>query len=230
MSVSSDPSRKINFNINYHFHLYDDQKSSVWDLNSGITIKPTNIFQIHTNFAYSENINGFQYVNLDEYQGDKPYILGRLYQRTYGFTARFDMAITPDFTIQYYGNPYFSMGKYSAFKRVINPESRAYSEIYKEISGDEIIYLEEENKFISHHTDVPFYGFKKPDFNYQEFRSNFVIRWEYKAGSAVYLVWTHGRASHQEITNFSLDDNYSHLKSLFPENVFLLKINYWFSV
>jgi hypothetical protein len=36
------------------------------------------------------------------------------------------------------------------------------------------------------------YRFDKPDFNFVQFRSNLVARWEYKAGSELYLVWSQG--------------------------------------
>jgi hypothetical protein len=39
---------------------------------------------------------------------------------------------------------------------------------------------------------VPDYSFDKPDFNFVQFRSNLVVRWEYNPGSEFYLVWSQG--------------------------------------
>lgn len=37
------------------------------------------------------------------------------------------------------------------------------------------------------------YSFENPDFNFIEFRSNLVLRWEYRAGSQIYFVWSQER-------------------------------------
>ena len=34
------------------------------------------------------------------------------------------------------------------------------------------------------------YTVEDPDFNFQEFRSNLVAKWEYRLGSFIYLVWS----------------------------------------
>ncbi|MFH1762720.1 MAG: DUF5916 domain-containing protein, partial [Gemmatimonadota bacterium] len=66
-----------------------------------------------------------------------------------------------------------------------------------------------------------------PDFNFQQFRSTVVLRWEYRAGSLLYLVWSQGRnhdAGDGEL-NFRND-----LEDLFhedAENVFMVKVSYW---
>jgi hypothetical protein len=39
---------------------------------------------------------------------------------------------------------------------------------------------------------IPDYSLDKPDFNFVQFRSNLVVRWEYKPGSEFYLVWSQG--------------------------------------
>ncbi len=61
-----------------------------------------------------------------------------------------------------------------------------------------------------------------PDFNYQGFNANIIMRWEFRPGSTVYVVWTQERygflESHRDVFRTPMD------------NVFLIKFNYWFSV
>jgi hypothetical protein len=64
------------------------------------------------------------------------------------------------------------------------------------------------------------YSIKNPDFKFQQLRSNFVVRWEYKTGSTLYFVWTHNRYQYQEITNTSLNDNINELQEFIQKMYF----------
>ena len=68
-------------------------------------------------------------------------------------------------------------------------------------------------------------------FNFQEFRSNVVFRWEYRPGSTIFLVWSQGRQySANEAGNASFGKSLSdELFGQRPDNTFLLKVSYWFS-
>jgi hypothetical protein len=76
-----------------------------------------------------------------------------------------------------------------------------------------------------------------PDFKWTSFNSNVVLRWEYRPGSTLFLVWTQSRETYDSgIGSLKLfGDAYyqGDLKYLFdtvPNNVFLIKINYWWSL
>ncbi|MGE5499620.1 MAG: DUF5916 domain-containing protein, partial [Syntrophothermus sp.] len=73
------------------------------------------------------------------------------------------------------------------------------------------------------------YSINNPDFNYQQFRSNLVVRWEYKAGSTLYLVWGQERTAFEQAGSFSFNKGLKNLSGLFPKNIFMIKFNYWFS-
>ena len=65
-------------------------------------------------------------------------------------------------------------------------------------------------------------------FNVKAFRSNAVLRWEYRPGSALFLVWQHGRADEESqygSRSFGRD-----LQQLFrspADNTLLVKLSYW---
>lgn len=67
--------------------------------------------------------------------------------------------------------------------------------------------------------------------NQTAMHTNVVLRWEYLPGSTMYLVWTHGRNFTE---NGGFGRNYSdELDRTFttaPDNVFMLKISYWYSL
>jgi len=65
-------------------------------------------------------------------------------------------------------------------------------------------------------------------FNYKQFRSNVVFRWEYRPGSTLFVVWSQGRqnsAGAEGTQGFRGD--LSNLFDLRPDNSFLVKLSYW---
>jgi hypothetical protein len=65
-------------------------------------------------------------------------------------------------------------------------------------------------------------------FNTKSLRSNTVIRWEFRPGSTVFAVWTHGREGYETVAgNRSFGAEYDDLFALHPDNTFLVKVAYW---
>jgi hypothetical protein len=67
-------------------------------------------------------------------------------------------------------------------------------------------------------------------FNVQQFRSNMVFRWEYRAGSTLFLVWSQGRQGSTPFEGTAsfrgdLDDLFSQRAN----DIFLVKFSYWFA-
>ena len=67
-------------------------------------------------------------------------------------------------------------------------------------------------------------------FNFQQFRSNVVFRWEYRPGSALFLVWSQGREGFTpEQGRESFGGDLGDLFSRRANDTFLVKLSYWFS-
>jgi len=226
ISINSDDSKRLIYGLHYHTHIFDDKTSVNHDFSPNITYKITNSLQLSTRPNYSIATNSMQYIS-DNYDND--YFLAQLDQKTLGLTLRLDYAITPELTIQYYGNPYISVGEYSDFKLITDTKAKSYDNLYHTFANNEMAYNSTENEYdLSYNGNS--YVIDNPDFNFQQFRSNLVVRWEYKTGSTLYFVWTHNKSQHQSITNTSLNDNIDELMGIHPENLFLIKFNYWFSL
>jgi hypothetical protein len=77
---------------------------------------------------------------------------------------------------------------------------------------------------------------KRDEFAFSSLQSNAVLRWEYRPGSTLYAVWTHGRRDDDVLNPLgpwgpspyerSLGDQIGDTFQIFPENVFLLKLSY----
>ncbi len=68
------------------------------------------------------------------------------------------------------------------------------------------------------------------DFNYKQYRSNLVIRWEYLPGSVLFLVWSQG---FNDWTSDGRSRPGKDINSLFTsnaENVFMIKVSYLLNI
>ena len=173
-----------------------------------------------------------QYVMQTRFNGQARYILATIDQQTLGVTIRLNYSVTPNLSIQYYGQPFVSAGKYSEFKYVANPRAVHLAErlhwytegqIRQDTNGSGYWIDEDEDG-----TDD--YWIYNPDFNFRQFRSNLVIRWEYVPGSTVFLVWTQERTGWLADGSLNIKNNFRELFDVFPDNIFLIKLNYWFSL
>ena len=67
-------------------------------------------------------------------------------------------------------------------------------------------------------------------FTDSQLRANAVVRWEYRPGSTMFVVWQHGRQDYEnQNLNRSWTSDYNDLLSIHPDNTFLLKFTYWLS-
>jgi hypothetical protein len=170
-----------------------------------------------------------QYVTTaDTAQGPR-YVLAHIDQDTWALTFRVNLSLTPDLTVQYYGSPFLGTGRYTEFKRAASTLARRYADRFFTFSADEIAYQPGSNGYQVSETGGPSYSFPNPDFSFRQFRSNLVLRWEYRPGSTVYLVWSQGRTDPFDRWEPSLGRNWNGLWATRPQDVFLVKLSYRFS-
>ncbi len=197
-----------------------------------MTWRPTSYLQIQLRPFYSYNRDDLQYITT-VYTGDRPrYLFGRIEQNTLGMVLRFNLSLTPNLSIQYYGQPFVSAGKYTHLKRITHPRALSYRDRFRQFSDKELFYDGKQNVYrVDENQDGKAdYAFWNPDFNFRQFRSNLVIRWEYVPGSILYLVWSQDRTGFLPTGTFSTADDFQGLFQVYPDNIFLVKISYWFPV
>jgi hypothetical protein len=115
---------------------------------------------------------------------------------------------------------------------ITNTDAKDFADRYHIFSAGEISYNLPDNGYnIDENNDgTTDYSFGNPDFNFRQFRSNLVFRWEYLPGSTLFLVWSQGRTSEASSGSFSYGNDIKDLFDIKPHNVFLLKFSYWFSL
>jgi hypothetical protein len=66
-----------------------------------------------------------------------------------------------------------------------------------------------------------------PDFSVKSFRTTNVLRWEYKPGSTLFVVWQQARANFGVPGGFDFGRDVHGIFGVPPQNVFLVKLAYW---
>jgi hypothetical protein len=153
----------------------------------------------------------------------------KLDQKTIGITFRINYTINPELSIEYYGQPFISAGKYTEFKSITQANAGKFRDRFHTFTSDEITYSQETNSYTIS-DGIGDYSLSNPDFNFRQFRSNLVIRWEYLPGSTIYLVWSQGRTSSGSNGLFTYGNDMKDLFKTTPHNVFLVKFSYWFAL
>lgn len=232
LNLRTDQSKKISFFAG-NYHGSGDAKSSrdqeYW---AGANIKPLNTLSISLEPGYSIQKNKLQYVETSGTGTEPLYLFGELDQKTLSFTFRLNYTINPEISIEYYGQPFVSAGKYSNYKKITMTDADKFTDRYYVYTQDEISFNSTGNIYnLDENIDgIIDHSFGNPDFNFRQFRSNLVVRWEYSPGSTFYLVWSQGRTSSASNGIFSYGSDMKDLFKMVPNNVFLVKFSYWFSI
>jgi hypothetical protein len=200
---------------------------SVANYSVSLGYRPSKNLKITLSPGFTTNKDELQYVTQQDYAQKTDYIFARINQKTLSASLRINYTITPELSIQYWGQPFLSSGKYTEFKRITNSRATEYTDRFSLLKDEELYYTSQDKMYhVFGQVADPLYSFDQPDFNVKEFLSNMVVRWEYLPGSTIYLVWSQTR--HQSIANGNFDFR-NDMTDLFdnkPYNVFLLKMSF----
>ncbi len=191
--VNSDFRKKIYANISANN--FWGFENTVKGNNIGISLifQPLNALNISIGTNYSYNFRRQdQFVRNISYNNSTRTIVSEVKQKTLRFTARVNYNITPDLTLQYYGQPYITRPLYSRFAYVSNALAKNYDDRFVLFNTNQIHFANSQYSIDENTDGITDYSFSNPNFNFVQFRSNLVVRWEYRRGSELYLVWSQG--------------------------------------
>ena len=231
VNISSSNAKDISGTLWGNMSKGFEESSESYSAGLNLTGKLGQSFSVTLSPSYSKNMNMLQYVT----HIDSPdrYILSCIDQQVVSMSVRLNYNITPDLTIQYWGQPFLAAMDYSDFRMVTDPKADKFTDRYHTFTATQLAYNEDEKRYyVDENTDgTSEYNFRNPDYNYDEFLSNLVARWEFRPGSTVYLVWSQTRNYFDRTGSFSLDQN---LNNLYTEqrahDIFLVKFTYRFGL
>jgi hypothetical protein len=129
------------------------------------------------------------------------YVFAPLDQTEVGLETRFNLTFTPRLSLETYVQPLISSADYGSAKQLVTPKTFDF---------------------------VP-YGGAVPDldFNLRSLRGNAVLRWEWRQGSTLYVAWQQRRADVAPYGDFALGRDRQALFRTRPDDIFVVKVNYW---
>jgi hypothetical protein len=181
-----------------------------FDFEPSVTIRPTAALSVTGGFGISPHSDDTQWIeNVEDSvaPGFSPavhYVFGRLKQTTVSLTTRVNYTMSPTLSLQVYAQPFVSAGEYMEFKELVNGRAKNWRDRYAAYA----------------------YG-GNPDFNYKSFRTTNVLRWEYKPGSTLFVVWQQGREDVASYGRFRFGRDFGGIFDMPSSNVFLIKLSYW---
>ena len=230
LGIGSDGARRVSFSLEGEHSWSVDDDSRASELATGVNLRLSNRLALSGEVRYEGLLDDLQYVTtVDSSEGPR-YLLGRIDQDTFAFTFRTNFALTPDLTLQYYGSPFLSTARYTAFKRATDPLSKSYRRRFHGYGPDEISGSPALGTYDVAETDGTRFSFANPDFSFRQFRSNVVLRWEYKPGSSLYVVWSQGRTGEEPRWESRFGSNWNGLWRTRADDIVLLKLSYWLSL
>jgi len=232
LNISSDRSKKFSFFLGNYHGSGDGNSSRGNEYYGEITYRPSNSVSISVNPGYGIQSQELQYVTTEGHGNNLVFLFGKLDQKTMSMTFRINYTLNPELSIEYYGQPFVSAGKYSNIKKITEPGADRFRNRFHVFENDEMTFNSENQNYSIDETrdGIEDYSVSNPDFNFRQFRSNLVVRWEYLPGSTIYLVWSQGRTSSGSTGLFSYGSDMKDLFNKTPHNVFLVKFSYWFAL
>ncbi|HEY4245111.1 MAG TPA: DUF5916 domain-containing protein [Kofleriaceae bacterium] len=200
------------------------------ELDLGVTVQARSNLDVYAGPTVSWRNDPLQYIDQEpDETGKIHYIFGRIDQTTAAMTVRANWTFSPHLTLQVYAQPFITAGAYSELKDIDHPDAADYHDRYHLLTSRDVTYNPDDGDYhASYHGG---YAFAKPDFAFRQLRSTVVLRWEYRPGSTIFAIWSHGRTSELDGEgHFELSRDLRGLADADQENVFMVKANYWFGL
>lgn len=232
-NISSDTRKKIVGNLGVNLRWGVENYSDSKNFGLMVTYRPLNTLTVRINPSYTVSGNQLQYVSRQTFGDESRYILANLSQKVLSMSLRVNYNITPDLSVEYWGQPFLAAADFSRFKMVTDPMAEEYGDRFHLYDNLQVSYNDLENRYyIDENRDgTNDYRISNPDFNSDAFLSNLVVRWEFSAGSTIYLVWSQSRDYYDREGGFNVGSNITNLfTGEKPYDVFLIKFSYRFGL
>ncbi|NKB69923.1 MAG: hypothetical protein GKR89_22855 [Candidatus Latescibacteria bacterium] len=187
------------------FEWGSDNAGSTWrGTGAGLTLRPTPRLEIGLRPRYEWNLNRAQWLENADTDGDGEddrFLYGQLDSKTLDLTTRASFLFNRDLSLEFYIQPFISTGDYSAFKELARPNSYDFT---------------------------PAQGPQdNPDFRRRSLQSNLVLRWEYRPGSTLFLVWSQARDAESVRPRFRPLADVGNSFADAGTDIILVKYTYW---
>lgn len=151
------------------------------------------------------------------------YIFGVVDRTTLSAQFRVNYTFKPDVTLEIYAEPFAASGRYDAYGEMLLPRNRNLR-----MYGTDGTTITRQPDGSYRVTDgASAFTLANRDFNTRSYRSNTVLRWEWRPGSILFVVWQQNRLSTvTEGSHVGAGDLFDSLRAP-GDNIFLIKSTLW---
>ena len=203
---------------------------SAFSINGEVTVRPTPRWQVLVTPGYERRVDNQQYVTtLDGGRAEtfgRRYVFAFIDRTTISSAIRLNYTFKPDMSLEFYGEPFAASGRYYSFGELAAPGGlarRTYG-----TSGTEAVVGPDGELDVT--DGASRFTLRNRDFNVLSFRSSLVLRWEWRPGSTLYVVWQQDREeSEVRAERVGARDLFGSFRSR-GDNVFAIKTTLWIGV
>jgi hypothetical protein len=236
--MSTDSRKSVVFSTR-HAYVRDVESGMYYNAAGNVRIKPAPNVQASFGPSYSYEKNTQQYVTSHDDATATHFsrvraLFAQLDQHVFSMDTRLSWTFTPTLTLELFMQPYVFAGDYSRFKEFTGPRTRQ-KRIYGEDVGticfdaDSDTYTADPNGncHVAGGKSLQAFDFANPDQNFRSLRGNAVLRWEYRPGSTLFLVWQQQRAGDETFGDFAFARDTRAIFEQRPDNIFVVKASFW---
>jgi hypothetical protein len=235
---NTDERQKVWFS-NRNTYIGDALGGWYYSTSGTMSVRPASNVQLSLGPSYTHELNRLQYV-LRQADATATNTLGQrtvvadLAQNTLAMDTRLNWTFTPTLTLQLFAQPFVFAGKYSRFKEFTAPRTTD-TRVYGENGFGTACFDAAANRYTldpngscgTAGQSAQALSFDNPDLNFRSLRGNAVLRWEYRPGSTLYVVWQQQRAGAESFGDFELSRDAGAIFRQRPDNIFVIKASYW---
>ena len=203
----SDARKPLSFVAQGFIVARDESGSHFWGVDPSLNFRISGSVQGSLGLSHSEGVEDMQWYGNTATPAGTSYTFARLDQKTTSITARLDYTLSSTLSLQLYAQPFITSGDYSNLRALADGRADRYADRF-----------------------TPVVGAEPQDFNFKQFRSNTVLRWEYRPGSVLFLVWQQGRQDMRNPGTYDMGRDFGDLFRTRADNTLLIKASYWFSL
>lgn len=207
----------------------DDAGGWARDIEFDLSFRPGTQWEISLSPQWSERESSRQYVTAID--GGPAATFGRRYvfahvdRSEVSAAMRINYTFTPDLTLETYLEPFASSGTFHSFGELSAPRSAELRTYGRE--GTTITRASDGSRTVT--ADGQSFTLGDSDFNVRSLRSNAVLRWEWRPGSTMYVVWQQDRNADKAIRRVRPFDAFDAFGAS-GDNFLALKVSYWIPV
>ncbi len=156
------------------------------------------------------------------------YVFARLDRTEVSMVARIEWTFTPRLSLQLYLQPLISAVNFGGPKEL--EAARTFDFVEYGVDRGAVVESGGGVTVTPGDGGADFFVAER-DFNFRSLRGNAVLRWEYRPGSTIFLIWQQNRQDFRVgVSDFSFGRDFDALLGAPSENVVAVKLSYWLGI